>query len=61
VVNTSFKAGRARFGCIHHGDENETWRKLEQHVQRGSEGKEIVSKRQEASSKKPRDCSREKY
>jgi len=62
VVTTSSTAGRARFGCIHHGDESKNWRKLEQHVQRDPESKKIVSKRQrEATPKKARGCTWKMY
>jgi len=45
VVTTSSTAGRYRFGCIHRGKETKNWRKLEDHVQKDLETKQIVSKR----------------
>jgi hypothetical protein len=62
VVTTSSTAGRYRFGCIHRGKETKNWRKLEDHVQKDPESKQIVSNRQkEKTSQNARGCDWEMY
>lgn len=58
VVTTAPRAGRYRFACIRHRVNTKNWRKLEDHVEKGSESDKIVSKRQrEDTSKQARGCS----
>ena len=63
VVTRGSDKKRARFLCIHHGEETKNWRKLEQHVERDSnDDKKIISKRQrEGTSKNARGCTWEMY
>lgn len=63
VVTRGSDKKRARFLCIHHGEETKNWRKLEQHVERDpNDGKKIISKRQrEDTSKNARGCTWEMY
>ena len=62
VVTTSSTAGRYRFGYIHRSKETKNWRKLEDHIQKDSKSKQIVSNRQkEKTSQNARSCDWEMY
>ena len=46
-MTASSQKGRARFACIHHDTETRNWRKLEECVERDTEGNIISNRKKE--------------